>query len=133
MPSKTKSKILDDTPKVNDYMNNLDHPFKAEVEAIRRIILNTDARITEGVKWNAPSFYYKGDMVVFNLHATQHIHMVFPSGMTIPDTSGLLEGEYKDGRRMVYFSGMDDVEAKKAALESVVRAWIEMKDREGNG
>jgi hypothetical protein len=125
---KKKSKVLDDTPKVNGYMERLEHPFKAEVEAVRRIILGVDDRITEGVKWNAPCFYYKGDITVFNLHTREHIHLVFPSGEKIPDTTGLLEGDYPDGRRMAYFKDMDDVNAKKAALETVVRAWITLMD-----
>jgi uncharacterized protein YdhG (YjbR/CyaY superfamily) len=37
-------------------MRDLDHPSKAEVRAVREIILAVDPRITEQVKWNAPSF-----------------------------------------------------------------------------
>lgn len=78
--SKTISKILNDSEKVDEYMHKLDHPFKAEVQVIRDIILNANKEITEGIKWNAPCFYYKGDMVVFSLHRKQHVLMVLPSG-----------------------------------------------------
>ncbi|MGB7815828.1 MAG: hypothetical protein WBL28_05710 [Methylotenera sp.] len=43
---------------VHDFMANLAHPLKAEIEAVRSIILAADANISECVKWNAPSFYF---------------------------------------------------------------------------
>ncbi len=45
---------------VDEYMAALDHPFKAEVEALRAIIKGVNPNITEQVKWNAPSYRYKG-------------------------------------------------------------------------
>jgi hypothetical protein len=123
-----REKILDDTPKVNEYMSKLDHPLKAEAEAVRAIILSVSPDITEGIKWNAPSFYYKGDMAVFNLHADDCLRVVFPNGIVINDQSGLLEGDYVD-RRLAYFRSMADVEAKKSALESAIRGWIRVMDQ----
>jgi len=48
--------------------------------------------------------------------------------MSIPDTTGLLEGDYKDGRRMAYFRDAADVSARAAALTRVVQAWMKLKD-----
>ena len=45
---------------VDEYMAALDHPFKAEVEALRAIIKGVNPNITEQVKWNSPSYRYKG-------------------------------------------------------------------------
>jgi hypothetical protein len=120
-------KVLNDTPKVNEYMRALEHPLKAEMEAVRAIILNAHPGVTEGIKWNAPSFYYKGDMAVFNPRAQEYVHIVFPNGIIIRDDTGLLEGDYVD-RRMAYFYDMDDVNAKKAALEKVILGWINVMD-----
>jgi hypothetical protein len=123
-----KAKILDNSEKVNEYMSALDHPLKAVAEAVRAIIMGVDPQITEGIKWNSPSFYYKGDMAVFNLHKNDYLLIVFPNGVVINDQTGLLEGDYVD-RRMAYFRSMDDVSAKKAALESVIRGWITFADQ----
>lgn len=122
-----KSKVLNDTPKVDAYMQALEHPLKAEMEAVRAIILGASPGITEGIKWNAPSFYYKGDMVVFNPRAQQYVHLIFPNGIVIGDESGLLEGDYID-RRMSYFRSMDEVNAKQAALENAIRGWVRYMD-----
>jgi hypothetical protein len=124
-----KSKVLNDTPKVDTYMRDLEHPLKPEMEAVRAIILGAHSGITEGIKWNAPSFYYKADMVVFNPRAQEYVHLVFPNGIVIGDTSGLLEGDYID-RRMAYFRSMDEVNAKKAALENAIRGWVRYMDEQ---
>ena len=126
--AKTQTKILNNTPQVEEYMRNLDHPMKAEAEAVRAIILGVDSRITEGIKWNSPSFYYKGDMAVFNLHSQDYLLIVFPNGVVIDDQTGLLEGDYPD-RRLAYFRSMDDVNAKKSALEAAIRGWIQVMDQ----
>ncbi len=97
--------------------------------ALRSIIMNAHPQITEGIKWNAPSFYYKGDMLVFTPHVKDHVLMIFPNGIIIPDDAGLLEGEYKD-RRMVHFNDMGDIQDKQAALEKAVQGWVKVMDAE---
>lgn len=124
---KAKSKALDNTPAVDAYMRTCDHPFKAEMAELRRIIMNAHPQVTEGIKWNAPSFYYKGDMLVFTPHVKDHVLMIFPNGIIIPDDAGLLEGEYKD-RRMVHFNDMSDIQDKKVALEKAVQGWVKVMD-----
>ena len=62
--------------------------------------------------------------------ARQHLHLVWHNGAILDDPEGLLEGAYPD-RRMTYFTGMADVEAKRAALEGLVRRWVELMDRDG--
>jgi hypothetical protein len=41
---------------VDDFLATLDHPRKRQIVALRQIILGADPRISEGIKWNAPSF-----------------------------------------------------------------------------
>ena len=113
---------------VDAYMAELEHPFKAEVQALREIIKGVDPQIAEQVKWNAPSFSYKGYMATFNLRARQHVHLVWHNGAVLEDAGGLLEGGYPD-RRMTYFGSMADVQAKRPALEGLVRQWVEVMDR----
>lgn len=119
---------VSNTPQVDAFMEALEHPFKAEVQAVREIILAVDANITEQIKWKAPSFSYKGYMATFNLWATQHVHLIFHNGAILNNESGLLEGSYRD-RRMLYFTSMEDVNLKKAALEGMIKDWIALKDK----
>lgn len=128
--------------KVDSYMRKLKHPLADVVGALRRIVLSTDSEIGEEIKWNAPAFFYTGAMkpfnpreykrhiVVFNLYRKDCVRLVVPSGARISDTSGLLEGDYADGRRLAFFSCMADVESKGPALQRAIREWLRLLDRD---
>lgn len=137
-PALTKSS---EPEKVDAFIQGLTHPLAKVVEALRKVILSTDREIGEEVKWNAPAFFYSGEMkpsnpkeykrylIVFNLHQRDCIRLVFPSGARMKDNSGLLEGDYADGRRLALFHNMDEVELKKAPLQSIIREWLKTLDR----
>lgn len=108
-------------------MERLDHPFKAEVQMVREIIRNVNKDITEHIKWNAPSFGYRGEsLVTFNLWEKQRIHLVFHNPLISKVRSKLLEGDY-DHRRMAYFSDENDITAKQSALEKTLKDLIKLQ------
>lgn len=112
---------------VDEYMATLEHPLKAEVQALREIILSVHPGIAEQVKWNAPSFRYTDYIATFNLRATHHVHLIFHNPSIASIKSDILEGDYRD-RRMTYFTDMDDVNAKRDALVQVVAALVALMD-----
>jgi hypothetical protein len=113
---------------VDAYLRDVDHPFKAEMQAVRQIILAASSKISERIKWNAPSFHYKEDLGAFNPRATEYAHLIllFPGGKGIP-ADDWLEGKHKD-RREAKFYGLDDVARKKPALEKLVKRWVALRD-----
>ena len=135
-----KSSKPTDQQQVTQLIQNLDPSIRAAVEMLRQIILNTDKEISERIKWNNPSFYYKGEMkpfdpkaykreiAVFNLHKNK-IMLVFPSGAKVNDKSGLLTGDYADGRRLIVFNDLDDVKSKEAALQNFIKTWLQLVER----
>lgn len=111
---------------VDEFMEKLDHPLKAEIEALRKIIHGAGTEITEQLKWNAPSYSYRGEyLVTFNLRDTKRVHLVFHNPHIPKIKSNLLEGDYAD-RRMTYFSDMKDVKAKKAELQRVLKELVKL-------
>ena len=112
---------------VDGFMDALDHPLKAEVQAVRDIIKSVNPAITEEVKWKAPSFSYKGYMATFNLWQSGFVQLIFHNGAILNDQNGLLTGDYPD-RRLVAFSDKADVKAKQPALENAVQEWIDKMD-----
>ena len=132
---------LSEPEKVDAYMKALKHPLKPVLQELRKIILSTDDAIGEEVKWNAQAFFYAGEMapfdpkvhkrhlVVSNVFKKDCIRLVFPSGARIEDKSGLLTGEYADGRRLASFSSVAEVERKKAALQGAIRKWLRTLDK----
>ncbi len=117
------------TEQVNEFMEKLDHPFKAEVQLVREIIKNVNPDITEQIKWNAPSFSYKGEsLVTFNLWEKKRIHLVFHNPMISKIKSKLLEGDYNH-RRMAYFADQNDVQAKRQTLEKALKDLIKLQSK----
>ncbi len=127
---RTLAPLPDGKTVVEAYLRDFDHPFKQEIEAVRAIILGASDKLAERIKWNAPSFHYKEDLGAFNPRATEYAHLIllFPGGDGMDDASGLLEGNHKD-RREAKFHSLDDVKAKRPALEALVKRWVALRDR----
>jgi hypothetical protein len=131
---------LSDHDHVTDHIQKLEPALGKTVEALRQIILRVDREIGDRIKWNNPSFYYTGEMklfdpkeykreiIVMNLHKGR-IMLVFPSGAKVNDTSGLLEGDFKDGRRICVFAAMEDIKSKERALKQVIKTWLTMIEK----
>jgi len=123
----------DSTQAVDEFMDKLDHAFKAEIQAIRSGILGADPSIAEGVKWNAPSFRTRDYFATINLrekngagvvlHLGAKVRELGPGGIAIADPEHLLKWLAKD-RAIVAFRDMADFLARKSAFESLVRDWI---------
>lgn len=109
---------------VEEYMQRLRHPLKGEINALRAVIKGADERIKERIKWNAPSYYCKDDLVTFNHRAQQHVHLVFHHPAIVEIHSPLLEGNYKD-RRMAYFTDMKAIHSSQTALQSIIKELID--------
>src|SRR5690349_13053331 len=57
---------ISETEKVDTFMDALKHPLHDVAEGLRKIILGTDKSIGEGIFWNAPTFYYTGELKPFD-------------------------------------------------------------------
>lgn len=114
-------------PEVDTLLKEKNHPLDAEIRKVREIILATDPRIEEAVKWKSPTFIYKGNIASYFMNAKKHVSLMFHKGATITDPHGLLEGEGKESR-VAKFHSLDDIEQKKAALVAVINEWISMQD-----
>jgi hypothetical protein len=53
--SRRKGSMPNRSQEVNRFMKRLNHPLKEGVEQLRTVILDSNDRITEHIKWNAPS------------------------------------------------------------------------------
>ena len=111
---------------VDDWFETYDNPMKAVVEAVRTLILETDGRIDECIKWKSPTFTYAGNIASFNPRSKKHASLMFHTGAQIPGDHPVLEGG-GDTARYVTFADLDEVETKADAVRAVVRAWIDWK------
>jgi hypothetical protein len=117
----------DRNPEVDAWFETYTNPQKELVQAVREVILDADPRMSEAIKWQAPTFMYKGNMASFYPKTTKHVSLMFHTGASLPDPEGLLEGEGETSR-VVRFLDADDLAAKTDALRALVAAWIESRD-----
>ena len=117
---------------VADFMRKLKHPLKAELEAVRSIILGAHPDIREEIKWNSPSFRtteffatigIRNDAVLVVLHQGAKVKDSSTAGPAVSDPAGLLEWRGKI-RALVWFRDMKSIKSGRAAFESIVRQWI---------
>ncbi len=135
-----KKETLSDRDQVNAHIQNLDKSITPTIEFLRKIILSTNKELGERIKWNNPSFYYTGEMapfdpkeykreiIVFNLHKNR-IMLVFPSGAKITKHKSLLEGDYKDGRRLLMIKDLEDAKAKSKEIKLIITEWLSLIEK----
>ncbi|WP_217647864.1 DUF1801 domain-containing protein [Dokdonella immobilis] len=139
MPAAAKPKVAHSTPAdssaaVDAFMAELVHPHKSEIQALRRLMLEVDPSVQEGIKWNAPSFRTSEYFATTHLRAKSGLSVVLhlgakvrqlPSGgVAIEDPTKLLKWLGKD-RAMVEFASAEKFNDARAAFQAVLRQWVQ--------
>lgn len=115
------------SPEVDAWFDAYDNPQKAGVQRVRELVLAADPRVTECIKWKAPTFVYKGNLASFFPRSKKHVSLMFHQGALIPGDHPLLTGDGAT-RRTARFASLEDIEAQADALRAVVRAWCAWRD-----
>jgi uncharacterized protein YdeI (YjbR/CyaY-like superfamily) len=120
---------------VDDFINKMDHPLKDLVMQVRELILKTEPHLTEQVKWNAPSFGYKGDdRITMNLSKKDQLLLIFHLGAKVRDEKNL-ETLIRDpdktlewlssNRAVMRFRSTADLKTREAALKNNIKVWLQ--------
>ena len=117
-------------PQVEMWFQQLEHPLKGAMLLVRNIILAADERISESIKWSAPTFEYKGNLASFQPKSKRFVSLMFHRGSEIPGSHPGLEGDAALVRTM-RFEDEAEVKTQRNALAAIVRAWCDWKDRGG--
>jgi len=62
------------------------------------------------------------------MNAKKQVSLLFHKGALIPDKLGVLEGDGKE-TRVIRFSDIKDITAKKKALQEIIKEWMKMMDK----
>lgn len=121
-------------PAVDAFMAGLDHPMKAEIGAVRALILGLGPEVGEGIKWKSPTFRTTDDFATVNLRSADSLQVILHLGAkvrpdlqkpAIDDPAGLLKWLGKD-RCMATLGAGDAFRTSLPAFEAVLRQWIAM-------
>ena len=129
MTTKTKTPKLTDPEQIKEWMSRLDASIKPAVDIVRKIIKAAAPQLNERIKWNAPSYYYRDDIVTFGpIRAKDKIILVFHHPSIVKIKSELLEGNFKD-RRLVYLNSMKEIKDAKKELERIIKESVQLIDK----
>lgn len=120
---------------VEEFLNGLADDKRLQVKTLRSLILKTEPRLEERIKWNSPSYALNGqDRITFNLLNKQDsVKLVLHMGATrqenkngkpvMQDTSSILEWS-SDIRCVATFKDLNDINAKQAQLRNIFQQWL---------
>ena len=118
---------------VTKFLDDQNHPLSLEINALRKVILESNSEITENIKWNAPNYCYnQEDRLTLRINPPKQLQLIFhrgakkleqPNDKLIMDKSRLLLWKEND-RAIATFKNMQDIENCKADLSNIVVEWI---------
>ena len=118
---------------VDEFMKTLDHPRKPMIEALRTILRGADPSISEGIKWNAPSYRTVEWFATMNLRSKVGMQVILHlgakakekgwKGFALADPAGLVTWLGKD-RGIVTFADLKAIQAHRTAFVAIIRQWI---------
>lgn len=118
---------------VNVFLDELNHPFREEIDYLRNIILGAGVELHENIKWNGPNYTFNNeDRITMSIQSPNQIHIVFhcgakvqvqPKNKLISFESGLLEWKTND-RAIVTFKNLQDIENKQETFKNIIVNWV---------
>jgi hypothetical protein len=114
---------------VDAWFAKYENPKKDVVLRIREIMLNADPRIEETIKWQAPTFMYRGNLASFYPKSKEHASLMFHTGAKIPGKHPRLVGT-GDTSRVMKIATIAEANKAKGDIEKIVRAWCAWRESE---
>ena len=120
---------------VTDFLNELNHPFRKEIELLRNVVLSADNNLTENIKWNGPNYCFDNeDRITMRIQPTtsKQIQLIFhrgakkqeqPTDKMIASKSKMLVWKEND-RAIASFKNRQDIDNAKAELTEIIKQWI---------
>lgn len=112
----------------------LKHAHHDTLLAIRQAILSADPSITEGIKWNVPSFRTTEYFATLHLRAKQGAGVILHFGAkkredlharaSLDDPASLLTW-LSDDRAVALFTSLADFTARRTAFVRLITQWIQ--------
>ena len=131
-PNAKRESEHDDSNAVDALVEAMDSDSKAIVTLVRTMILKSNGQITEGVKWNSPSFYWSGWFATLNVRTKAGVTLVLHHGAVgrpestvksaITDPLKLLKWHSADRASIALISD-DVVNQHHVALAEIINHW----------
>lgn len=119
---------------VTIFLNELNHPFRKEIDLLRNCILKANKNLTENIKWNGPNYCYENeDRITMRIQPpTKQVQLIFhrgakkqtqPKDKLISNKSKMLVWKEND-RAIVTFKSLQEIEIGNLDLNVIIDEWI---------
>ena len=118
---------------VDDFLVSINHPLRRSIDRLRKLISQSNAEISENIKWNGPNFMHKGsDRITMKSYPASLIQLIVHRGASVleqpvkrlnSDPSNLLEWKAND-RAVITFKKPKEIKKQTDAVLSIAKAWI---------
>lgn len=120
----------DTTAAVDTFIAGLDHPHKAEIQALRELVLASGSDVAEGIKWNAPSYRTHEYFATTNLRVKGGVGVILHLGAKVRDTQVQIDDPEKlltwhgSNRASFEICSMDELRLKTPPLQAILAQWL---------
>ena len=122
---------------VSEFLESQEKDKLEEINRLREIILSTEPTLIETLKWNAPSYVYKGeDRITFNVMNKQNkVQIIIHMGALkkedkkgpciLQDDKGIVNWS-SDIRGIIKFDGISEINSKERLIRDVISTWLNL-------
>ena len=133
-PNNMAQKEINLSTEVSNLLDEINHPFRNEIEILRLCILNANNDLKENIKWNGPNYCFDNeDRITMRVQPpTKQVQLIFhigakkqeqPKNKLIENKSKLLVWKEND-RAIITFKSLNDIEGAIEELSIIVNEWI---------
>jgi hypothetical protein len=130
------NQLINLNTEVTVLLDELNHPFRDEIELLRICILKANNSLEENIKWNGPNYCFNNeDRITMRVQPpTKKVQLIFhrgakkqtqPQEKLISNKSKLLVWKEND-RAIITFKSLDEIESGKTDLTLIINEWLEV-------
>ncbi|WP_228237400.1 DUF1801 domain-containing protein [Allomuricauda sp. M10] len=118
---------------VTTFLDQLNHPLRAEIEQLRELLLKAEPKLSENVKWNGPNYCIgDADRITMKIQPPKQIQLIFHRGVKkleqpkerLLSTNTKLLAWKENDRAIASFKNKTEIENSKSELKDIVKDWI---------
>lgn len=111
--------------------------FRDEIDYLRKLIMNTELNLSEGIKWNAPNYSVNGkDRITLRINSPKQIQIIFHRGakVQIQAQERILSSNYsiltwkENDRAIASFKNLNEIQENSVIIQEIIVKWIQATD-----
>lgn len=129
------SQVMHTYKTVDEFLDDQNEDKRAQIQALRKIILGSEPSLAENIKWNAPNYVFNSeDRITFNtMNKEGTVKLILHMGASkkedkkakpaMNDDSGLIAWN-SNIRGTITFANLSDIHAKQEKIAHIVKKWF---------